>query len=78
MAIEVDGCGHSPGMGKAPSKALTTAEYFSSFHNRLMTFVAGLSSSGIVLNDETNPKMLDMILTWMLQALAISRNIEVS
>ena len=71
MAIEVHGCGHSSGMGKAPSKALT-AEYFSSFHNRLMTFVAGLTSSGILLNDETNPKMLDMILTWMLQALAIA------
>ena len=31
-----------------------------------MTFVAGLLSSGIVLKDDTNPKMLDMILTWML------------
>ena len=72
MAIEVHGCGHSSGMGKTPSKALTTAEYFSSFYNRLMTFVAGLTSSGIVLNDKTNPKMLDMILTWMLQALAIA------
>ena len=72
MVFEVHGCGHSSSMDKAPSKALTTAEYYSSFHNRLMTFVAGVSCSGIVLKDDTNSKMLDMILTWMLQALAIA------
>ena len=37
-----------------------------------MTFVAGLISSGIILKDYTNLKMLDMILTWMFQALAIA------
>ena len=74
MVIDVDGgrAGPSSGMGKAPSKALTTAEYLSSFQRILMTFVDGLIYSGIVFKDDTKPKMLDMILTCMLQALAMA------